>query len=249
MVSDQRHDFIEAIASHSAGFAAAADGNLDAMVEHCPGWSVAELVRHLTRVHWFWATIAEERLAEPPADARRPPDVPAEQLTEAFRAGADRLVRVLRTANGQDTVWTWAPAQQDIAFITRHQVQETAVHHWDAVHARNGSMAIEATIAADSISEFLTFSVSSEADPADPPRPPLDGSFALRCTDADAAWTISDGARPGVVQYRPGVAAAVPVLTATASDLLLWLYGRVPLPPGIVPADLVERFRALCFTS
>ena len=248
-MNEAAFDFIEAIARHSAGFAAAADGNLDATVEHCPGWNVADLVRHLTEVHWFWATIAEERLAEPPADARRPAAGAGDQLIETFRAGADRLVRVLRAANGEDKVWTWAPAQQDVAFITRHQVQEAAVHHWDAVHARNGNMTIEAPVAADSVSEFLTFSVSSEADPAEPPRSPLAGSFALRCTDVDGAWTISDGSRLGTVRHRPGVPAAVPVISATASDLLLWLYGRVHLDPGAVPAGLVERFRALCFTD
>jgi uncharacterized protein (TIGR03083 family) len=248
-VSEAAFDLTEAIASHSAGFAAAADGNLDAAVEHCPGWSVADLVRHLTEVHWFWATIAEERLAEPPGDDRRPAAVPEAQLIETFRAGADRLVRVLRAADGQDRVWTWAPARQDVAFITRHQVQEAAVHHWDAVHARGGQLAIEAPVAADSVAEFLTFSVSSEADPAEPPRPPLSGSFALRCTDADAAWTVSDGGQPGTVQYRDGVSAGVPAISATASDLLLWLYGRVDLDPGAVPAGLVERFRALCFTD
>jgi uncharacterized protein (TIGR03083 family) len=248
-VSETASDFTEAIASHSAGFASAADGNLDASVEHCPGWSVADLVRHLTDVHWFWATIAEERLAEPPGDDRRPAEAPRAQLIEAFQAGADRLVRVLRAANGQDKVWTWAPAQQDIAFITRHQVQEAAVHHWDAVHASGGQMTIEAPVAADSVSEFLTFSVSSEADPAEPPWPPLNGSFALRCTDTDAAWTISDGSHPGTVQYRPGASAGVPAVAATASDLLLWLYSRVALDPAAVPAGLVERFRGLCFTD
>jgi uncharacterized protein (TIGR03083 family) len=248
-VTEAAFDFTGAIASHSAGFAAAADGNLDATVEHCPGWSVADLVRHLTEVHWFWATIAEERLAEPPGDARRPAAAAREQLIEIFRVGADRLVRVLRAADGEDKVWTWAPAQRDIAFITRHQVQEAAVHHWDAVHARGGKMAIEAPVAADSVSEFLTFSVSSEADPAEPPRPPLGGSFALRCTDGDAAWTISDGRRPGTVQYRPGVSAGTAAISATASDLLLWLYGRIDLDPGAVSAGLIERFRALCFTD
>jgi hypothetical protein len=64
----------------------------------------------------------------PPEDDRRPPAAPREQLIEKFRAGADHLVNVLRAANGEDAVWTWAPAQQDIDFITRHQVQEAAVH-------------------------------------------------------------------------------------------------------------------------
>jgi len=37
---------VSAIAEHSSGFAAAVDGNLDAEVEHCPGWTIADLVAH-----------------------------------------------------------------------------------------------------------------------------------------------------------------------------------------------------------
>ena len=159
-------DFVDAIAEHSAGFAAAADGNLGADVEYCPGWTVADLVRHMTDVQWMWATVADER--EPPDEERRPAAVEPDQLIDTFRAGADRLVRVLRAANPEDAAWTWAPAQQDVGFIVRHQVQEAAVHHWDAVHAAGGTLAIAAPVAADSIAEFLAFSVSSDADPAYP---------------------------------------------------------------------------------
>jgi uncharacterized protein (TIGR03083 family) len=242
-------DYAEAIEAHSKGFADAAEGNLEAQVEHCPDWSVADLVHHLTETHWFWATIAEERLGEPPDEARRPARAEPEQLIGRCRQAAEGLVRVLRTADPADKVWTWAPAQQDIAFITRHQVQEAAVHHWDAVHAAGGDLAIETAVAIDSINEFLTFSVSSDADPAEPPRPALDGRFGLRCTDSDATWTITDGAAAGTVSYLKGLQEGVSAIDASASDLLLWLYGRVPLEAGTVGEELTARFRALLFTD
>ena len=69
-------DFVDAIAEHSAGFAAAADG-VDAEVEHCPGWTVADLVGHLTEVHWFWGTIVEERLKRRPGCPGARPPLPA----------------------------------------------------------------------------------------------------------------------------------------------------------------------------
>ena len=242
-------DPIDVIARHSAGFAAAAEGNLDAPVAHCPGWAVADLVAHLANVHWFWATIVEERLAEPPDESRRPPVAPRDQLLAAFAAGADRLTRVLRAATPSDRVWTWAPAQHDVAFVVRHQVQEAAVHHWDAAHAAGDTFAIAPQVAADAIDEFLTFSVSSDADPAEPQRPPLDGRFVLRCTDIDATWTVGDGRTPGTVRPDRGADPAAPELAATASDLLLWLYRRVDVGTGSVPADLLQRFRSLCYTD
>jgi uncharacterized protein (TIGR03083 family) len=242
-------DPLQAIADHSAGFAAAVDGNFGAQVKHCPEWKVGDLVRHLTEVHWFWATITEERLAAPPDEERRPVTPPDDELLDVFRAGADRLVAVLRAADGGDKVWTWAPAQQDVAFVTRHQVQEAAVHHWDAVDAAGGSLAIEPPVAADSVDEFLTFSVSSDADPADPPRPPLAGSFGLLCTDTDRAWTVSDGKVAGTVAISHGVEGGLASIDASASDLLLWLYGRVDLDTAPVEPELLERFRALSFTD
>ena len=241
-------DCIAAITTHSTGFAEATRGNLDAPVEHCPGWSVADLVWHLTEVHWFWATIAEERLTGPPDESRRPARSEGDALVDAFVAGAARLVQVLRDADQGATCWTWAPQQQDVAFVTRHQVQEAAVHHWDAVHAAGGRLTIEPAVAADSVEEFLTFSVSTDADPADPARPPLNGTLGLRATDAPDVWTVTDGDVPGTIRTASGTADA-PTLAATASDLILWLYARADLDTSGVPDDLLARFRALCFTD
>ncbi len=249
MVNGPGFDLVEAISRHSGGFADVAEGNLEAAVEHCPDWTVADLVWHLTDVHWFWGTIVEERLAAPPDEARRPSRPEDDGLVDGFRAGARRLVEVLGAADPTEHVWTWAPAQQDVAFVTRHQVQEAAVHHWDARHAAGEQLTIEPAVAADAIDEFLTFSLSTDADPADPPRPALDGTFVLRCADADAAWTVMDGRTPGTVATTRGAAPGESELAATASDLLLWLYGRVPAGPGALREDLVERFRALTFTD
>jgi uncharacterized protein (TIGR03083 family) len=246
-------DCIAAITRHSAGFAEAARGNLDARVEHCPDWSVADLVRHLTEVHWFWSTIVDELLEEPPAASRRPAHADDDGLVDAFVLGAARLVEVLRKADQSAHCWTWATWQQDVAFVTRHQVQEAAVHAWDAVHAAGGSLRIEPTVAADSVDEFLHFSVSSEDDPDDPPETRLDGTFALRATDTGDAWTLADGSRPGTAHVAAHVSTAsetgAPVLEGTASDLLLWLYGRADLDTSAVPTDLLTRFRAICFTD
>jgi uncharacterized protein (TIGR03083 family) len=248
-MTEKTHAYIAAIESHSAGFADASRDNLNAPVEHCPAWTVADLVWHLTEVHWFWSTIAEDRLTEPPTDVARPTRMPDDGLVDAFKAGAKHLVEVLGVARQQDPVWTWAPAQKDIAFITRHQVQEAAVHHWDAVNAAGGTLVVSASVAVDSIEEFLTFSVSSEADPAEPVRPALGGAFALTASDVDAAWTIRDGAVPGTITFERGHADGVPAMSGTASDLLLWLYDRVEIDTAPIPHDVVKRFRTLCFTD
>lgn len=255
-------DCVTAITEHSAGLAATAQGRLDADVEHCPGWTVADLVAHVVDVHWFWATIVDQRLQQPPVAEQRPQRPDDDDLVATFQAGAARLVRVLAEADPQDHVWTWAPAQQDAAFVIRHQVQEIAVHHWDAVNATGGTLALEPEVAADAVDEFLHFSVSSDDDPGDPRPDPMGGSFVLHTTDTDDQWLVSDGAAPGTVRVSAwstadgaaeesggGSAYQTPVITASASDLLLWLYQRVEVDTGGVDAELLDRFRVLTFTT
>ena len=248
-MSDLPFDAFALIDAHSAGLADLAQGRLDLSVPGCPGWTVADLVAHTTEVQWFWATIVEDRLAEPPGEDRRPARVADAELVQALRAQTARLVGVLRETDPRTPVWTWAPAQQDVAFITRHQVQEGAVHHWDAADAAGQSIVIERPAAVDGVEEFLTFSVSRDADLADPPRPPLAGRFVLRCTDGPEAWTISDGRTPGAARFDAGAAPGAPAIQGTASELLLWLYRRVRLDTNVIPPELIDRFVALTFTD
>lgn len=244
---------MDAIASHSAGFAAAAsEADQLAPVANCPGWTVSDLISHLTEVHWFWATIVENRLPEPPPEDAAPARAKPDELIPVFEAGADRLIRALRSADDAEPVWTWAPAQRNVGFVRRHQVQEAAVHHWDVEKAIGRELTIGTRIAVDAVSEFLTFSVSSQADPADPPREALDGTFALSCIDTPMSWIISDGQIPGTVSFRETAGdepPEVPMVSATSSDLLLWLYQRVRVNASAVPIDLTHRFRHLTFTD
>jgi uncharacterized protein (TIGR03083 family) len=242
-------DCIAAITEHSAGFAEAARGaDLAARVEHCPDWSVADLVWHLTDVHWFWGTIVAETLAAPPEESRRPARPADPELVDAFVAGAARLVQVLREADQSAPCWTWASWQQDVAFVTRHQVQEAAVHHWDLAHATGAGWRVEPAVATDSVDEFLHFSVASDDDPDDPPETALDGTLALRATDTGDTWTLTDGDRPGTARVSRG-AYDGPAVEASAADLLLWLYGRTEVDTSGVPEGLLARFRAITFTD
>src|ERR1700686_2307312 len=125
--------YTETVEQHSAQVAVAAIGRLDAPIEHCPGWTMADLVQHLIEVQWFWATVVEQRMQERPHEGR-PTDLDPSVLVERFLDGSRRLVRVLGACDQGTKVYTWAPQQQNVAFVTGHQVQEIVVHHWDASH-------------------------------------------------------------------------------------------------------------------
>ncbi len=234
---------------HTLGLAEGSRGHMETAVSGCPGWSVRDVLLHLIEVQWFWATIVAERLQSPPDQSRRPAPPSPDGIVPTLLQGCDRLVAALKAADWTEPVWTWAPGQQDVAFIGRHQAQEAAIHHWDVATAAGRQVRFDPAMAADAVDEFLTFSVSSEIDPADPPRSPLDGTLAISCTDFDRSWTVTDGVSPGTVRLSPGAEEACPSLRASAADLLLWMYRRVEVDLGDVPPPLAERFRALCFTT
>ena len=230
-------DPLARISADSAGLADAATGNLGAPVEYCPGWSVADLVWHVRGVHHFWGEIVEHRMDDPTGVVRL--ERPAQDaLIEQFRVGARRLVSILAATDPAAPVWTWAP-QHDAAFVIRHQVQEAAVHRWDAEHAAGRTFAIDLPAAIDSIEEFLSYSTDvSDAMP-------LGAPILVEATDADAAWTVDDAAGGAVGWRRGQLAAPAATLRGSAGDLLLWLYGRIPdKTTAIGDMPLLGRFRS-----
>ena len=240
---DTTLDHCALIAADSAALAEAAEGNLGATVEHCPGWTVADLVRHVLRVHWFWGTIVERKLTDE-EQVGMAPEPAEDDLVEAFRRGALRLVEILGAADPTTPVWTWS-SQHDAGFVIRHQVQEAAVHRWDAQHAAGSETPIDPAAAADAVDEFLTFSLPEPGDPNRESQQLLAADLILATTETDRAWTIRDGDVHGTLTAEPGAGSGASV-TGTASDLLLWLYRRIDLPAsGPEAAAVLGRFRAL----
>jgi uncharacterized protein (TIGR03083 family) len=239
----------DAISGYSSALADAARDNLDARVEHCPDWSVADLVAHVTEVHWQWRTVAAERLDAPPDDGRKPQRAPDDRLIEVFEDGARQIVEVLAKADQSAPCWTWFPSQQDVAFITRHQVQEAMVHAWDAANAAGRPLELDPVLAADCVDEFLTTSLAEEEDARNDDFPTFDATISLRATDTGDGWTLTDGPIPGSLVMSRGATEGVPTLTAPAGDLLLWVYQRRDSVPGDVPEELVAKFRKLSGTD
>lgn len=198
---DTTLDHCALIAADSAALADAAEGNLGATVEHCPGWTVADLVRHVLHVHWFWGTIVEHRLTDA-QQVGAPPEPAEADLIEAFRRGAQRLVETFAAADPTTPVWTWSN-QHDTAFVIRHQVPEAAVHRWDAQHAAGRETPIDPAAATDAVQEFLTFSLPEPGDPNRDSQQLLAADLTLASTDTGQAWTIRDGAVHGTLTANP----------------------------------------------
>ena len=182
--------------------AAAERAGMGAGVPACPGWAVRDLLKHTGYVH-RWATgyvtggpghradseSEEEILSQGPGDAGLP---------GWFREGHAALVRALSEAKpGLDT-WAFLPAPSPLAFWSRRQAHETAIHRADAEQAagRTSASVFEPDFAADGVDEllmgFLARSITRGRGPS------LSGSLAVHAGDG-ADWLIAGGAaEPGV---------------------------------------------------
>jgi uncharacterized protein (TIGR03083 family) len=204
---------VELIRADSEALAAAARRDLTAHVPSCPKWSMADLVRHVFQVHRSWARIVGEQIMEPDwVDAPFPSD---DELVDRLVANAHHMADVFAATDPESPCWTWGP-EQNAGFVQRFQVQEIALHRWDAENAVGTPGPIAADGAADSLGQLVGIlpMVASAAPNA----------IRVEATDADAAVTMFDGKPAGT-------------LRGPASDLLLVLWHRVPLSTVTVDGD------------
>ncbi len=207
---------VELITTDSNALADAAARDLTAPIPSCPDWVMADLVRHIFAVHESWCRIVAEGLAEPDwPEHSFPPD---DELVEAFRAHAEHFAEVLGATDPEAPCWTWGP-EQNAGFVQRFQVQEAALHRWDAESAVGTAGPIAADGAADAI----------ELDNALLPAaaPGAQAAFEVITTDTPFSTTIS--ARPDL--------PVVGSLQGTAGDLLLVLWKRLPVTAVTTTGD------------
>lgn len=192
--------------------------DLETPVPGCPGWSLADLVHHQATNFDFWARVVHEHLTDVEGVAMLPRAHQAE-LVDSYWAAVDRLEVALRHAEPQTPVWTWS-GDHSAAFVLRRMTHETAVHGWDAATTVGADGEIDAALASDGIDEFLTHFQAVAAGADDP-------SVHLHCTDADGEWTVRP-ANGELVVTREHAKGEVAIRGA-AGDLLLLLWGRIPL--------------------
>jgi uncharacterized protein (TIGR03083 family) len=229
--------------------AAAARVSLAARVPSCPDWSVRQLLEHHGRVLRGWAS--EIDAANPSApqpwmehSAVDPPWPPMGADWQAWYAGGRTALRDAVLAAGEDgPAWTWWGQPATAGAIARHQVQEACVHRWDAqVAAGLVPDPLPGEAAADGLAEIHTVAMRAEPPPWSGP----DLSVALVPVDA-AGWLVTGTA--GIVSGRPLAghpsAGTAAIVRGTASDLVLMLYGRLPVGDLQVEGDLDAAVRLL----
>jgi hypothetical protein len=103
--------YAQALRREGTALADAPDRGLDGAVPGCPGWMVADVVRHTGEVHRFWPQVAGRRLRDPSA-AQPVPRPPDPDLVAWFCDGLALLVDTLEGADPTTPVWTWSNRQE-----------------------------------------------------------------------------------------------------------------------------------------
>ena len=216
-------DYLAAVRADGDALAAAARRGLDPEVPACPGWTVADLVLHTGMVHRHKLEIVRGRLARAPRPW--PPPAPdRRELLAWYRQGLDELLTALRRTDPPTPVWTFHPPDQAAGFWRRRMAHETAVHRVDAESAHGEPAPVPTPLAVDGIDEVLdVFLVPCSRREA---AGGAGGSLHLQATDAEGDWRLA--LLPTGVQVDRGRAEADAGARGTASDLLLFLWGRVP---------------------
>lgn len=231
--------------------AAAGSADLGARVPGCPDWSVSDLVAHLGEVHLFWAaTVAAGPADGPPATSKVGDTQPHGDLLDWSAAATSRLAGALRSAGPDRGCWTWwasSGAPMTAGAVARHQVQEAAVHAFDAQQAAGQGEPLPPRAAADGIGEHLTVELATNG-----PWPHEPATVVLRAGDG-GTWLVRlgpEGARSSLVEAGESAAAGATVtVTADPADLVLAFYRRQPHATPAVAGDRTVYERLLTWPS
>ena len=148
-----RDFYLTALARDAATFAELLEtADLSLPVPSCPGWSIADLTRHLGGIH-RWAH--DVVLTGSPGDE---PEGPTDDdaLIAWFGQGAAELLAILRSTNPSTPTWTFGPKPRLVEFWNRRQAQETHVHLWDLQDALGIPCVRDDVLALDGVHEVVT---------------------------------------------------------------------------------------------
>jgi uncharacterized protein (TIGR03083 family) len=227
-------DRLRLIDERSAAFrtAVAAAPSLDAQVPTCPEWTLFDLVQHLGVGRRKWAAIVAAGPAEAPPDKSAWENAPAaprerEALLAWSAESTQALLDALRVAGPDRGCWTWwgdSQSPQTSGAAARHQIQEIAVHTYDAQLTVGAAQPLPDEVALDGVAEYL-FTCGATTSPW--PHKPATVDFQV-AEGPSWRYTLSaDGAR--TTRLTTGEDPADASATGTAGDLVLAFYDRIPI--------------------
>jgi uncharacterized protein (TIGR03083 family) len=200
--------FLSHLRREHDAFRVCLDGDLGVPVEHCPGWALRDLAGHLGNVYRRVAVAVAEKRGD-----FQPSAVPqdAAGLTRWFDESRKTIMGAL-DADPSTEAWTFHPPPT-VGFWQRRVCLETLVHRWDGENAIGAARPFDPELAAEGVAEVFDTIAPLQLKRGNAQQPRC--AIRLRATDTGGVW-----------DYGPGTPVAE--ITATAEDLLLMLWGRLP---------------------
>ncbi|MFF2011695.1 maleylpyruvate isomerase N-terminal domain-containing protein [Streptomyces sp. NPDC058195] len=219
--------------------AVASAPSLDAQVPTCPEWTLFDLAQHIGEGRRSWAATVAAGPAPAKSAAEGAPAAPREReaLLAWLAESMEQLLDALREAGPDRGCWTWwetSQSPQTSGAVARHQLQQIAVHTYDAQITVGAPQPLSAEVALDGVDEFLSTCVATTSA-----WPHVPAAIDFHASEG-RSWRLSlsaDGARttplpaPGTLSATaagqdPDVVSAS--VRGTADELVLILHGRIP---------------------
>jgi uncharacterized protein (TIGR03083 family) len=220
-------DHLSAILQEAAATSAAASLDLTAPILRYPGWTVLDLITHTGGVHRWVTALVRERSQERIPRHSYVHEIPPDQAIAWFETGAHELVATLASAGPETASWSLSD-DRTVAFWHRRMAHETSLHRWDAQLAQGAPAPIDPDLAVSALDESLDIYLTRRLSDQD-----ISGggeALLLRCLDRPTAWQIT--LQPSALRVERLATANVTAdaaVSAGASDLWLFLMGRVPI--------------------
>jgi uncharacterized protein (TIGR03083 family) len=245
--------FVDCLAADFARLRAVVPTASDAQVPSCPGWTVADLTRHLGEVY-LHKTMAMREGAEP--DPWPPKELADEEPLALLDRAYTGLTTEFAARKPADKAGTWYKPDQTVGFWIRRMAQETVIHRIDAELGTSQPVApVPTDLAIDGIDEllkvFVAYSVAEW------------GSYFTDILGSSPGWTYSvqtEGATwhirtaPGQFSVSNGEPAQAPDVTVSGPPpaVLRWLWNREGTDASVKaegPADAVQQLKRCIVTA
>jgi uncharacterized protein (TIGR03083 family) len=220
-VDEQR--FLDCLEADYTRLRAVAPDALDERVPTCPGWTGADLVRHVAEVYLH----KTETMRQGAYPAPWPPELPGDLLV-ALDDAYGQLVGELTSRDPADHSLTWYTPDQTVGFWVRRMAHETVIHRLDAEAAAGVAHApIPTDLADDGIEEllvcFLSFTTFAYPEELGEHLPECDGRTVQIATE-EGGWQVQLG--PERITVERGHFDGEVGVSGEAGAVLRWLWRR-----------------------
>jgi uncharacterized protein (TIGR03083 family) len=232
------------VAADEARLREMAGRGLDAPVPSCPGWTVADLIRHVAEVYLHKVACIRTGARPDPWQ----PDLSGDPLALLDRSYAALVEELDRDPSS--FAYTWYEPDQTVGFWVRRMAQETVIHRVDGELAAGEPVTpIPADLAIDGIDEvlhlFLAYDTVKYPAEFGPALAGSDGRTVL-VTAGEESWSV----RPtpdGVQISAAGADESAARVEGDPQGVLLWLWRRADANAVKIDGDpgLIDRLLEL----